>query len=304
MKLAFLVLAFFAATAPNFTYTPEEIAEREAGLRKWSNYVLEARSKSPDEAIERLGLGLRYYSYGAVFPPLEDQMGKVRDELKQALLAIPGNADFFANRLREAEARLDEAKTNSERGALRSQLTSEQADVFKTLGLLPSAESVRVVGEYLFDEEGMVPKEDPNDSRQRGSRQYDRGYSPNSAYALQAIAKLPLVSPPVPTRKNNFAIYDEDIEAWRLWYEQVKAGKRTFRFEGDPQEYNLAGPVTKTAAPAMDRSQPTSANQPSQEVMAKPSELAMIPLAGASALLALAIWLVTKKKRSSAGRVI
>jgi hypothetical protein len=108
-----------------------------------------------------------------------------------------------------------------------------------------------------------------------------------------------LVSPPVPTRKSNFVIYDEDIEAWRLWYEQVKSGKRTFRFEGDPQEYNLAGPVAKTAEPAMDRSQSLLADQPPQEVMANPSKLPVVPLAGASTLLVVAIWLAAKKKRLS-----
>lgn len=37
--------------------------------------------------------------------------------------------------------------------------------------------------------------------------------------------------------------YNANIEPWRLWYAQVKAGTRTFRFKDDPQEYNLDGPV-------------------------------------------------------------
>lgn len=37
--------------------------------------------------------------------------------------------------------------------------------------------------------------------------------------------------------------YDTNIEPWRIWYAQVKSGKRTFRFEGSEVEYNLEGPV-------------------------------------------------------------
>ena len=292
-----MALVALWSMADGFEYSQEQIAEREASLRDLRIYARESHLQPSEAAIEKLGAGLRRYTYGASFPPLRDQIVEVRNELRQTLLSMPGHADYFAKRLREADARLTGAKTNSERGHFRHLLTTEQQYCFQTPGLLPSAESVRVLGKYLFDEKGMVRKVVANDPRGWQSRQYDAGFSPNSSYALRAIAKLPIVSPPVPTRKHSAVIYDEDIDPWRVWYQQVKAGKRTFRFEGDPLEYSLAGPVVKAADPAVVRpnpglSDPTAEGHPSEE---KPFPL--VPLVSAGFLFVLALWLAAKGKR-------
>jgi hypothetical protein len=127
----------------------------------------------------------------------------------------------------------------------------------------------------------------------------EMGVNFNAFYSLSAFAKLPLVSPPVPRRRFDHVDYDEDIEAWRLWYEQVKSGKRTFRFEGDPNEYSLAGPVTKAAEPVVSRPESKGANTPSQEAIGKPSKLPVSALVGAIALLIAAIGVAMRVKRSS-----
>jgi hypothetical protein len=41
--------------------------------------------------------------------------------------------------------------------------------------------------------------------------------------------------------------------AWLLWYEQIKSGNRTFRFEGDPTEYDLNGPAPKQKIERVER---------------------------------------------------
>ncbi len=53
-----------------------------------------------------------------------------------------------------------------------------------------------------------------------------------SRIAMLTFTKLPLVSKPVGTGGDA----EHDLSSWRQWYEQVKAGKRTFRFVGDPTE--------------------------------------------------------------------
>ena len=49
-------------------------------------------------------------------------------------------------------------------------------------------------------------------------------------------------SPPV---EKSGSLRGEVFEAWRRWHEEVKAGQRTFRFVGDPTEYDLNGPAPK-----------------------------------------------------------
>ena len=42
-----------------------------------------------------------------------------------------------------------------------------------------------------------------------------------------------------------FEEYEPALASWRQWYEDIKSGRRTFRFEGDSTEYDLNGPAPK-----------------------------------------------------------
>ncbi len=207
--------------------------------------MAESATQGPKgDAIERLAVGLIKTSRDDVYPSPERK--EVHIVLQNAMLAVGGYGDYFSAKIREARQAFDSAETPSRRSIQKAKLMDTQADAFEILGLVPGPESVKILGEYLSDETGRVPPSPPGSKDDRMARQQDANFTPNSFYALMAIADLPLVAPPVARRKGNATIYDSDIDAWRLWYEQVKSGKRTFRFEGDPREYNLDGP-TKTA---------------------------------------------------------
>ena len=70
--------------------------------------------------------------------------------------------------------------------------------------------------------------------------------------ARVALQKFPLLNKPFkdPITQSNRA---DAQAAWQLWYEQVKSGKRTFRFEGDPTEYDLNGPASKDKLQRVER---------------------------------------------------
>ncbi len=99
----------------------------------------------------------------------------------------------------------------------------------------------------------------------------------------------------------NRTVYDEDIELWRIWYEQVKAGNRTFQFEGDPKHYNLEGPVAKAIEPAsLARPRKDGPAEDSSPVAAEePSRFPVGVLAAAVALLGVAVWFAMTRGRDA-----
>ncbi|WP_035612266.1 hypothetical protein [Haloferula sp. BvORR071] len=246
IAILYFVLSVCAFGAEDFT--EREISESTDGLRELQELANSPNSLPEDQRIEKLGWGLRRTSVNNIYIS-GDRLG-THAQLRDALLAIPGHAEYYAERIREAQAKRSEESIPSKIGPLQVALTNARQTGFSTVSLLPSAESVRVLGEFLYDEEGRVPPSPPGTKDDRDKRQYATGESPSAFYALDAIAKLPIISPPVQRRRRNETKYDEDIESWRLWYEQIKAGNRTFRFDGDPKEYNLKGPVGSAVSEA------------------------------------------------------
>jgi hypothetical protein len=72
-----------------------------------------------------------------------------------------------------------------------------------------------------------------------------------SVQAARIFGKLPLASKPTSNRLDHEA--EGALAVWQAWYEQIKAGKRTFRFEGDPTEYDLNGPAPKEKLVRIER---------------------------------------------------
>lgn len=109
----------------------------------------------------------------------------------------------------------------------------ELGNAFQILPHLSSPEGVRVLGELLSND--WVPP--GNDTAPRSEK-----FVPLSVSATVTLPQFPLLDKPFkdPITKSNVA---NAQAAWQLWYEQIKSGKRTFRFEGDPTEYDLHGPA-------------------------------------------------------------
>ena len=101
---------------------------------------------------------------------------------------------------------------------------------FVVLQHIKSADSVQLLGEYLYDDRNAKPKVKwepgmdiaPNDS------------ASNSWLAAKALQTMGIKNPPQPDLRG-YAI----IDSWKLWFEQVKAGNRVFSFEGENIAYRL-----------------------------------------------------------------
>jgi len=200
---------------------------------KWSNTLNSLAGRPLDERIEILGRGAA----------LGDDRGIDNDKEKYdifiraqaSLLAIPGHAEYYRDQILKAREEY-EGDPLVGKGPALAALTTEQTYAFRTLSQLPSVETVRVLGEFLADDRGKIGEPGPPPVMTEGRSME----SPNCSLALDALHGLPLVNKPVAAEHAND---DKDLEAYRLWYAQIKSGNRTFRFVGDPTEYDLDGPA-------------------------------------------------------------
>jgi hypothetical protein len=158
---------------------------------------------------------------------------------QSALLSITGHAEYYRDRILKAESDM-EAEWNKDRffSIKYAHFSNERTLVFGTLKHLPSPETVRVLGELLSYE--WVP---PNNA----TADDEHRQPPLSHFALRTMCSLPLIGKPTTLGGQYIdpADVEKDLPAWRNWYEQIKSGNRTFRFEGDPTEYDLNGPAPK-----------------------------------------------------------
>ncbi|RYD63328.1 MAG: hypothetical protein EOP83_12470, partial [Verrucomicrobiaceae bacterium] len=145
--------------------------------------------------------------------------------VQKIFVQTPGHADFQARRIKAAQLAYEQAieavesgEISSEEieGATQSKLLNVQMRSFQALGNMPSPEAVRVLGEFLFDPWGLDPEAKPPQFPNKEKL----GQASHAEYAMLALARLPLE-----TRANAIAAdetrYWENIDAWKLWYEQV-----------------------------------------------------------------------------------
>lgn len=177
-------------------------------------------------------------------------------------------------------------------GRAKSLLLREQMYGFRNLGQMPSPETVRVLGEFLFDPWGLKPGAQPGMSPDED----EIGLASHASFSLHVLSSLPLTTranatPPEKTT------YWADIDAWKLWYEQVRAGTRTIQFEGDPQHYNLQGPVATAIepSPTVRHRKPAEELAPTTVEVEEPSGPHVIALTAACVLLGVALWFGLKR---------
>lgn len=290
-----------------FNYTDAEVSEMESGLSQYRYLAKNFDNLPANEIIPTLGLGLLKTSHGRIYV-VGDRLN-VHNEIQQALLAIPGHAEYYAEQFKIERAKAE--ATNAERftndlGTWWAGYDRFRSNAFETLGQLPSPETVRVLGEFLYDERDYQSEEFI-----RANRYAQREFGTTASGAAGALSRLP-IDYQRGARANGKTRY-LTIESWRLWYKQVKSGKRTFRFEGDPQEYDLNGPASKEALQTIERdrkrdeehvagnrksSSSASEHSPDGDAAARTFSIATI-IAGCGLLIA-ALWYLFRAGRRKA----
>jgi hypothetical protein len=148
----------------------------------------------------------------------------------EAVISFPGHVDYFRKAL-DVRMALEFAEASGEPREPSGDFRRPQ--LFQIMEQLRSPGIVGLLGEMLEDERN--PWKDTPRS--------DVGFpSTNAIYATRALTNLGIEGVPEISLEGS-QNREAAKEQWKLWFAQVKAGTRTFRFKGDPQEYNLKGPV-------------------------------------------------------------
>lgn len=173
-----------------------------------------------------------------------DEFLALAEEMRQTLAAIPTLPDQLHARILKARAEQQAQPTQQYRDAMYYESVQKVVPYFDVLSNLKTPASVRVLGDLLSDHRGAYDPDSIEDIEDLRWAALVR--TSNSQYAIivlmaSALENKPLVIPPSrkysrPTR--------EQIAVWERWYERIKAGNATFRFEGDPTEYDLDGPAS------------------------------------------------------------
>lgn len=220
MKALTAVIFMILSGAEVYALHPRAIATYEEEIRRASQDPTLADAIALAEILNTLD---RYMEGG------DKSAMEIFSKVQVALLTIPGHAEYYRDRIMQAQKRFRE-RPSSETW---SDYRDETGKGFQIFPHLPSPEGVRVLGDFLFND--WVP---PGNETAPLSEKF----TPLSEAATVALPKLPILNKPFkdPITQNNRA---DSLAAWQSWYEQIKAGKRTFRFEGDPTEYDLNGPA-------------------------------------------------------------
>lgn len=295
----------------------EELFAQEEGLEKWREFAGRALTVEKNEAIEKLAEGIRKTSRPNIYSI--EGTKEVALKLKAALLSIPGHAEYYQNKIESlrAEVLANSRKSEAEIGKMQDegQEVVHSSDyerfcsmyAFPTLSLLPSAETVRVLGSYLNDPVGRDGKTLTGGPRTWPGNDSDP-FPCNAEMATSAIRNLGIEHPPFPPRQGRVgkSMSDSEVDAWKDWWNEVKGGRRTYRFIGSPIEYGPDGPasieVVQRAQRNMKRDEErsvghqkaTRVTEPASVItqISKPSSIAGV--VAALALVSAAVWYFLK----------
>jgi len=284
------ILIFFLMCSPIFS------ADTDWNLWYRERTVdLELAMKLPEqERIPNLGELVRIGYSRSDGSHIEDIRLNIYSRAQSALLAIPGHAMYYEKRI----LRMSEEYKNLPEKIYSDPINRflyEMKYGFETLAQLPSAETVKVLGEMLSDEWQASP----------GPVYGDRVFSSMAAHGALTLNELPLVDPPA-SSTNTLLTGKDRIADWQVWYAERKSGLKTFAFKGEPKEYRFKPDGTWDTIPI---------SLPPGEVVSKapisvtPKAVVIPPVQGQDRtwiwitslsvlLLAVVGWLIRKKSRA------
>jgi len=265
MKILILILAlvvFYPNEEAHALTFEDQFHERlmEVG---WKQSLLEADRYSLDE--RRYVLARALQAFGSDKIPRQPERQENFQKAQSTLLSIPGHAKYYQEKIEamRAEVLVNSKKSEAEISKMQDEgiefvdvwsYESFSVNAFRTLAHLPSPECVAVLGFYLNDPVGRDGKTLPGANRSNPGDDFDPRPI-NSEYAAIAIRKLGIEHPP-------FKLYDDrglgrvregEVDAWKDWWNEVKEGRRTYRFIGSSVEYGPDGPASKEVVQRVER---------------------------------------------------
>lgn len=208
-------------------WSVETVKERGAdaqhkALAYWRQVVANSTNLPPEQAIELLGQAVVQAGNTRIYQVKERL--EVYDAATSALVSIPGHAEYFSNRIREAYEPL---KDPNRKGGTINVAEREMLYGFGTLKHLTSPETVKVLGEMLSETWALTPK--PGDE-----------YTPPALAkpAVETLGALGIRDAPWRPIRSSGDLPGAN-PAWQAWYDDVKAGRKAFSFKGQAVEYRF-----------------------------------------------------------------
>ncbi len=225
----------------------------------WKQSLMELDRYSLDEREDILASAL--VAIGPDPIPRDAVRQEIFEIAQSRLLAIPGHAKAYQDKIDKmrAEVLANSKKSFEELKEMQDEgheviddtvYVSEAEKAIRTLKFMPSAETVSVLGYFLNDPVGR-------DGKTLLGKPYWRGDAApalcNAELATDTIRVLGIENPPF--RDNKGVITPEEIDTWKDWWNEVKSGKRTYRFMGSNVEYGPDGPASQEAIQHVERDQ-------------------------------------------------
>ena len=270
----------------------EESRKNEAEqVAYWEDQLAKAKSMPELERPSALWVGLKNMGYRRSISGHSSAVDEIYHKIQLELVGIPGHAEYFANRIREAYEPL---KGPDPKAAI-NRAQRETMFGFQALKHLPSPENVKVLGEML-SETWELPSQ---------------GEFTPPALAQSAVITLGgLGIREAPWRP---IITTSDLPgalpAWQTWWEQVKSGRRAFSFKGQSVEYrfNFDGSWEATSllnppddGPKSPKAESADRKQPAESLDAKgistQSDSWPWIVSGTIVLLVIGLWLWVKRR--------
>lgn len=273
----------------------------------WKQSLMELDRYTSDE--QRYILERALLSFGPDPIPREPERQANFEKAQSVLLSAPGHAKYYQDKINKMRDELLAATKLSHEEQLRMEEEGQEIPhepsylgdtqiAIRTLKYMPSAETVSVLGYFLNDPVGRdgksflgSPLKLPGDSGP---------YLSNAEIATEVIRVLGIEQPPF--KDNKGVITPAEIDAWKDWWNEVKSGKRTYRFIGSSVEYGPDGPAPKEVIQHVERDRKRDEEReaghrkspiapeaaPTAAVATKPFSIAGI--LAACALIGAAVW--------------
>ncbi|MBC8127869.1 MAG: hypothetical protein H8M99_12080 [Gloeobacteraceae cyanobacterium ES-bin-144] len=251
MKIFFICIYLIqnaSLFAEHKTWTDENRREESDQIHYWRARISEVAAWGKTEKLEELSIGLKCINYRSKMDGHTPEIDGLHNQIQREVTTISGHTKYFTDKI-DAAKKLNEERISTIELTPGWEKQPEDSEIYLVnarkwfelwggysqalsenigmLGLIPSTESVRALGIYL------LASEDPNIK-----------YPPPTG-SYEAAGKLTdlIADGPMQTWLGSYS----DITKWQKWFDEVQAGKRTFRFVGSDVEYTLDGPAdTKT----------------------------------------------------------
>ena len=215
-------------------------------LTQWRKAILNCEQLPEKARIELLIKALDKISRFSIYQVAERI--EIYDLAREKMTSIPDHANYFTDKIEESwnsnaekvrkiefppdwETKLEKLiQSGSDlqyymdwQRAQWGNYEEIRSENLRMLGHIPSKESVRALGYYLRERNLSGIKIEP---------------PVTGELAAGSLSEL-ISDGPTRTGQSSW----EDVPKWQQWFDEVKAGKRTFRFVGSDVDYTLDGPA-------------------------------------------------------------